>query len=498
MPAGQERRQVRSRARFEDGARRGTLKTDQGLQVVRVAKVDPFVVGDQGPADQRLGVDEVVQDAFDVVEGQQAFQFLGGSWSVELQHLGRLANRVFAEDDLGVDDEGAACEQALVDGTWDGRSGEPLGGGDCHAFLHPFGQFGGVVGNVTGSGALCPRLEVGNHLRCQLRPKRLIKDGLADQVVGQRGWAGAFGRIVRIHVAADLVEGDAGSEWTWRRDRRHGPVEFAADETFEYVESRFEVELVLEACSPRLEHDGEVGERLRGRQQFLGLQTGHPQRHAALETAFGQEQRPPRAFAKPCAEEIRALERCAEQRLEVGRRHQAQEQGGIDVVLDLDNDGVVVRVDVCLSGESRPPSGLKGECDGAVDAAAPHRMQDDLLLAVGTGVAPGTGFHVLDEKVVHVRQVTVGGVKLALQVLDQLVRCDVVESSGLELMEEVVALPFQRLVRELQELADPAREMETPVEVVRTPEGRRGALRGRGLHQHVVVGDPVDAPVLGA
>ena len=70
---------------------------------------------------------------------------------------------------------------------------------------------------------------------------------------------------------------------------------------------------------------------------------------------------------------------------------------------------------------------------------------------------------------------------------------------GFEFSQQfVVSFAFQRLVGEPQELADPAREVEAPVEVLRTPERRRGALRRRRFDEHVVVRDPVNPPVLGA
>ena len=87
----------------------------------------------------------------------------------------------------------------------------------------------------------------------------------------------------------------------------------------------------------------------------------------------------------------------AQQRLEVGGRHQAQKQGRIDVRLDLYGNGVVVGLDIRFGREPSSPSRFQSQRNGPIDACPPQRMQDDLLLAVGSGVATWTGQDVLDE-----------------------------------------------------------------------------------------------------
>ena len=105
----------------------------------------------------------------------------------------------------------------------------------------------------------------------------------------------------------------------------------------------------------------------------------------------------------------------------------------------------------------------------------------------------------LDEQVAYMGQVAPGGFTLPPQIVDELLAGAFHEAEGVEFGSQALRTASgQRVVGGFEELADAPRIVEAAVDVLRPPERRRGAL-GRGrLHQHVVVGDAVDAPGLGA
>ena len=374
---------------------------------------------------------------------------------------------------------------------------EPLRHWNRHPLLRPLLQLLGADRRVAGAGALGLGLELGHHGRVDGRSQILVEHGLADEVVSQRRGLRVLRRVVRVHVAADLVEGDVRSERAWRGHRRQRPGQFAGGQPFEHRQRRLEVELVLEAGAPSFQQHREVRQRLGGRHQLLGLQPGEPQRHALLEAALGEQEGPPGTFPEAGTEESRCLQRLPQQRLEVGRRHQAQQQRRVHRLFRLHGDGVVVHVHLGLAREPLLPGGPQRQRQRLVDAPAPQRVQDHLLLSVRPPVAAGSGLDMLDQQVVGVGQVAAGRLPLPFEEAGEFVRGAGVESEpvqhGLQAGSVAVGEP---VVGGLQELADALGEVEAAGVVLGPPERRAGPRRGRS-HQHVAVGDALDPPRLG-
>ena len=230
--------------------------------------------------------------------GKRSAHSSGGARPVEAGELGEELSGVPRVAGFGGDrvaEEGALEVRrvlrvreppaAIVGKLADGRGAFPagrrqqgieLGRGNQHAVLHPLRQFLVVARRVAVGGALHLRLELGHDRRVDARPQVAVVDGLADQVVRQRGAAAPFGRVVRVHVAADLVEGDHGGERARHRHRREGPGGRAGLEVRERLHRRRQVELVAQARPPGLEQDREVRELRNRGHQLLRLQAREP------------------------------------------------------------------------------------------------------------------------------------------------------------------------------------------------------------------------------
>ena len=98
-----------------------------------------------------------------------------------------------------------------------------------------------------------------------------------------------------------------------------------------------------------------------------------------------------------------------------------------------------------------------------------------------------------------VRQVAAGRLALPLQVVHQFFAGAWLEAEAVQFRSDAVAVAFgERRVGALEELADALREVEAAVEILGAPERRCRAGRLGRVRQHVVVGDALYAPSLGA
>ena len=358
----------------------GALETDQRLQVVRIAEILGFRSVHEGAVHENFAVGQFAQDRLDVFERQKCAKLDRRSRSVELQHLAGLADRILAQVDLRMDDERPAVDVHTPNAGRYLDALEPLGLYDRDTFLDPLDEFVLVVRHVSQAGSLGTGLEIPDDFGPDGGPQCLVEYRLADQVVRQCGTSVTFRSVVGVHVPAHLAERDARREGARDRDGGHGPVLLAGGQSFEGLVRRDQIELVLQACSPGLQHHREVREPLGGGHQLLGLLPGHPQRHALVEATLGQQQRPAGAFPESRTEEARSFEGPAQQRLEIGWRDEAQEHGGIHLVLDLHHDGVVVGEHFRPVGKALLPCRFEGQGDGTVHPPSPDGVQDDLAV----------------------------------------------------------------------------------------------------------------------
>ena len=178
----------------------------------------------------------------------------------------------------------APCAAPLGDALgrgWRGQASGPkqgaeLGGGNQHALLQPLDELGGVPRRVAVRGALRLRLERGDHGRIDARPQAAVVGGATNQVIVERGAGAVLGRVVRVHVAVDLVEGDACGEGAWGLHRGHGPPRRAGGEVGEGLFRGRQVELVAQAGAPGFEQHREVRQLGHRGHQLLGLHPCEP------------------------------------------------------------------------------------------------------------------------------------------------------------------------------------------------------------------------------
>ena len=391
VPTSQERRQIADRARFETGAGGGALEADERFQVLRVAIPLGIRAREQPPLHQPPVLHQLGENAGHIVKGQQFGQLLRGARAIELQQLGCLIERRLAERGLRMNEMDAAGALQSQQPAWNGHARKPLSDRQGHPIPHPLAQFVLASRRVAGAQALRPRLEIRNHRGVDGRPQTLVEHGLGNEVVAQRRRPGAVRerRVVGVHVAADLLKSDAGGERTRHRGGSHRPRQIAGGDPLQRPPRRREIELVHKTGAPSLQQDGEVRQRPSGREQLFRLQARHPQRHALVEAALGDEQRPPGALAKAGAEEPRRLQRLPQQRLEVRRRHQIEQPRRVEVRRNLRHDDVVVRMHIRLGGEPLAPSGAQRERQRLVHAPAPERVQHHLALPLRARMSTG-------------------------------------------------------------------------------------------------------------
>ena len=308
------------------------------------------------------------------------------------------------------------------------QQGAELGGGNQHPLLQPLGELGGVTGRVAIRGALRLRLERGDHGRIDARPQAAVVGRAANQVIVECGAPAVLRRVVRVHVAVDLVEGDARGEGAGGLHRGHGPPRRAGGEVCQGLFRGRQVELVAQAGAPCFEQHREIRQLGHRGHELLGLHPREPQRHPLLEAPACQQQRPPRALAKAGAEEPARLHGVPQERVEVHRRHPRHERVGVEVRAAARDDGVVVRLDVGRRVEALPPSGRQRQRDGAVHLAAPRGVQHHMPLTVRTRVAARRRQHLLHQHMLPMRQRCVRRFPLPREEIDQLGGGDVVKA----------------------------------------------------------------------
>ena len=155
--------------------------------------------------------------------------------------------------------------------------------------------------------ALRPSLALGfkrfDNLGLEPGAQSLIAHRLGNQVIRQRARFGRIRRVVGVHVAADLIEGEVLGKGARRGGAGQAPRQAAVGQFTEPLAQGRQVEFVGEAGAPRLQQHREVRVLGGGGHQLLGLQATHPKRQALVEAALGQQQRPARALAKARAKE---------------------------------------------------------------------------------------------------------------------------------------------------------------------------------------------------
>ena len=126
-------------------------------------------------------------------------------------------------------------------------------------------------------------------------------------------------------------------------------------------------------------------------------------------------------------------------------------------------------------------------------------MQHQLLLAGARAVTAGPGVHPLDQQPAAAGQ---GAAVLALtfEVVHQRIRRRRIEPTAFaQLGMQRRAFPCgEPRVGLVEKAADVTAEVVIAVDRLGAPERRRRYVASGGVHQHVVVGDAVDAPVGGA
>ena len=511
------------------------MQAQQRLQVALVAEVDLVAAGEQWagyegvvagqpgrqPADPR-SVGSGLLRAVPAEGGrQQRFDLRQGARAVKGQHLGgeaRGAAGVFDRRRVLRADQSrtqAAGRQRMGQLQMRHPSAPARGKANQMVVLHlrrPFrlrrqhpllGPFQPVV-QAARFIALRPSLALGfkrlHHFQAQARAQACVAQGALNQIVAEGAQVVALRLIVRVHVAADLVEGQIAGEGAGRGGADAGPRQRAGVQIPQPVFEGRQVELVRQAGAPGFQQHRKVPVPLGGRQQLLGLQPAHPQGQTLVEPLAGQQQGAAGALPKASAEEAGALQGLAQMAVQVLRPHQAQQLLRRQLVLELDDDGVVVCVDLRHRAVGRPPGGLQGQRPGAVEPPAPKAVDDHLLGRVRPLVAARPGLHPLQQQVAAMRQGGAGVPPLPLKVAAKLGRRSLVKTG---LVDELGLQGVRTAGAELrfgvlQKAANPFREVKAAVQRLVAPKRRGDGAALRRAHDHVVVGDAQNSPILGA
>ena len=321
----------------------------------------------------------------------------------------------------------------------------------------------------------------------------------------QRAASGASVRPVgRVHQDVGLLPDQVGGERRrrLRADRDH--LDLAGAHLAQHPLQGLEVELVLEAAPPGLEHQGKVAVAPDRLEHPLGPFAADPERHPVAEAGPRQEQRPGGVLAEQGAEEPGPLQPLAQELFHpLGRHHGQQLRAarlGRQLLRDRHHQAVVVVEDLELGAVALLPGGGQGDGERAVDAAAPERVEHDaapagrLRLPLLDLLAAGD---VLDHDPVAVRQAPAQGRLFGAQEAHQLGRGAPVHGALLGQRRDDAVVVQTRLDR-AEEAPHLLRDEEVPVALVRAPEGGHRRRAGGGLDEDVVVGDLLDAPDLGA
>ena len=378
--------------------------------------------------------------------------------------------------------------------------GRPVVGGHQDALLGPFEPFRSGLGLVAFGPPLPLGFECLDDIHAQPGPHGCIAHRLLDEIGAQGAGSGTFRGIVRVHVAAQLVEGDHGRERAGRVDVDARKVDGAVAQFAEQHPQGRQVELVHQAGPPGFQEYGEVPVLLRCRHQLLRLHSAHPQRQPLIESLPREQQRAAGAFPEPGAEVTGAFQRLAQQGIEVLRSDHVQKRIRVQVLLQLHDDGVVVGVHVRDGIEAVAPGRVQGQCPGAVHGAAPEGMDHQLPRRIRSPVTARARAHEFKQEVAAVRQRGVRGLALAQQIADEFPGGNGVEPGFFHEPSLEPAFPAggQRLFGAFQIFGNAAGEMEAAIETLGPPERQGRGPGPRCPHQHLVVRDAQDLPVLRA
>ncbi len=376
--------------------------------------------------------------------------------------------------------------------------GVQLSGRHQHPLLDPFRPVFRRLWGVAGRGALPPRKKRRHRLEGQPRAQLDIVQRAPDQLVGQGAGGAPLGRVVGVHVAVDLSEAQVGGERAGAVGGAGGDRQCAVGQRLQLPLQPREVELVDQTGAPGLQQHRKVVEVRNGGHEFLGLQAAHPQRQAGVESLPRHQQGASGGLAEAGAEQPRRFQGRPQQRLQVVRGHQSQSLIRVHRLPAEDGDRIVGGVNLRLHPVSMQ-GGAQGQRPGPVEPSAPEAVDHQLLEVLGAPVAPGPRQHPLHHQVATVGQRGAGDFPLALQVPRKLLCGAVVEAQGgYQLALQRLRPRRQPLFRMFQEAGDALREVHAAAPALGPPEGWGRCRLGRGADQHVVVGDPVDLPVLGA
>ena len=211
---------------------------------------------------------------------------------------------------------------------------------------------------------------------------------------GRAGRSSSYISRLVWRQATCSAKGDGASVVTCRTVVRPSPI------SREALAQRVELEGVVQALAPGLEDQGEVAKLRHHLQHLLGSLPVEPEGGAPLPAGAGQQQGAAGGLAEAGAEEAGVLELLAQQLLDALGGNQREGVVGRGAGGVGDDDAVVAVDDLGVSAEVRPPGGGQGIGEGAVDAAAPHGVEDELA---GEAAAVGRG-GVLDDELVAVGQ----------------------------------------------------------------------------------------------
>ena len=359
------------------------------------------------------------------------------------------------------------------------------------AFFHPIQEIPWRIRRVSRTESLPFHFEpldpFGRNRRSHVRREHHVP----DQIVTQLGNPARVGLVPHVHVFIDLPPAHTARHGARTAGLRNGPGDSAAFQFRQEFSEAVQIELVLETGAPGLEEHRKIFVRQNGIHQLLGSKPTHPQRHAFIEFVAGQQKGAPAAFSETSTEKTGLLEPAPQQRFHRSTGYQAEKLIRTQLVRQNQGNAVIAGEQLDTPPEAGFPCSAQSHAKRPVHPAAPDRMQYDLI----SGNPSRSRMDELDQQVMPVRQGASCGFFLFLEEADQLPGRRSVHTVFLLQNPDIVGI-IQTRIGFLEETGDTIGEMKTPVVFFSPPERCGHGLRMRGNHEHVVVGDALDVPVL--